>query len=89
MNNNGELIHPMIFADPVERYISQRLTKMQLVDIRRSKRLTQKQMSMLTGLSVQCISDIENENGGNPTFKSLIKYLDCLGYEITFQKKIC
>lgn len=73
--------------DPIEEFISKRLTKMQLADLRKISHMTQKEISAKTGLSVQCISDIESENGGNPTFKSLVKYLDCLGYEICFQKK--
>ena len=73
--------------DPVDEYISKRLTKMELGTLRRVKRLTQKEVSQLTGLSIQCISDIENETSGNPTLKSIVKYLDCLGYEMTFQKK--
>lgn len=85
-DNNG-LIEPIIFSDPLEQFISKRLTKIQLVGLRKMKRITQKEMSEATGLSVQCISDIENEDSGNPTLKSLIKYLDCLGYEISFQKK--
>ncbi len=84
---NIEFIEPMIFSDPTEQYISTRLTKMQLADLRKIKHLTQKDLSLITGLSIQCISDIENGNSGNPTLKSLIKYLDCLGYEICFQKK--
>lgn len=87
LKENNNLIEPMIISDPTEHYISKRLTKMQLSDLRKIKRLTQKDMSMITGLSVQCISDIESENVGNPTLKSLIKYLDCLGYEMSFQKK--
>lgn len=82
-----ELIEPMIFSNPMEQFISARLTKMQLSDLRKIKHLTQKDVAQITGLSVQCISDIENENSGNPTFKSLVKYLDCLGFEICFQKK--
>ena len=82
-----ELIEPMIFSNPMEQFISARLTKMQLSDLRKIKHLTQKDVAQSTGLSVQCISDIENENSGNPTFKSLVKYLDCLGFEICFQKK--
>lgn len=82
-----DLVDPLIIMDPLDQYISKRLTKMQLADLRKIKRLTQKEMSMITGLSVQCISDIENENSGNPTLRSLIKYLDCLGYEMCFQKK--
>ena len=84
---NVGLIEPIIFSDPLEQFISRRLTKIQLVGLRKMKRITQKEMSEATGLSVQCISDIENEDGGNPTLKSMIKYLDCLGYEIVFQKK--
>lgn len=74
-------------TDPLEEYISRRLTKMQLADLRRIKHLTQKQVADITGLSVQCISDIESEDSGNPTLKSLNRYLECLGFEIAFQKK--
>jgi len=86
-NNNVELIEPMVFLDPMENYISTRLTKMQLADLRKYKHLTQKEVASMTGLSIQCISDIENSGSGNPTLKSLIKYLECMGYEICFQKK--
>lgn len=83
-----ELIEPIVYNnDPIEEYISRRLTKMQLGDLRKIKHLTQKQVSEMTGLSIQCISDIESEGSGNPTLKSLNKYLECLGFEIMFQKK--
>lgn len=72
--------------DKVDLYISERLTKLQLSDLRKIKHLTQKDMSLITGLSIQCISDIESKNSGNPTLKSLIKYLDALGYEICFKR---
>ena len=84
------LINPMIFDGPedrAERYISQRLTKMELGDIRRRCKMTQKEMSNLSGLSTQCISDIESERTGNPTFRSIQKYLDVLGFEICFRPK--
>ena len=84
---NTTLVEPIIFSDPLEQFISRRLTKIQLVGLRKMKRLTQKEMSEATGLSIQCISDIENEDTGNPTLKSMIKYLDCLGYEMVFQKR--
>lgn len=84
---NIELVEPIIFSDPLEQFISRRLTKIQLVGLRKMKRLTQKEVSEATGLSVQCISDIESEDAGNPTLKSIIKYLDCLGYEMVFQKR--
>lgn len=71
-----------------EQYISRILTKMELVELRKSKGLSQKELSALSGLSVQCISDIENSSSGNPTLKSITKYLDSLGYEMLFRKKV-
>ena len=75
-----------IYDNKIDLLISERLTKLQLSDLRKIKHLTQKDLSLITGLSVQCISDIESKNSGNPTLKSLIKYLDALGYEICFQR---
>jgi len=84
------LIEPMYFNDKesaAERFISQRLTKIELGSLRKAHKITQKQMSVLSGLSTQCISDIESEKTGNPTFKSIMKYLDVLGYELYFKRK--
>lgn len=79
----SELIPP----DESEQYISKRLAKMELSQLRKSKGISQKELSKVSGLSVQCISDIESANSGNPTLRSIVKYLECLGYEIAFQKK--
>ena len=73
--------------DESEQYISKRLAKMELSQLRKSKGISQKELSRVSGLSVQCISDIESANSGNPTLRSIVKYLECLGYEIAFQKK--
>lgn len=70
-----------------ELALSNRLTRMELVELRKSKGLSQKQVAELSGLSVQCVSDIESTNAGNPTLRSMLKYLNCLGYELMFQKK--
>lgn len=70
-----------------EQYISRILTKMELAELRKSKGLSQKELSALSGLSVQCISDIENVSSGNPTLKSITRYLDSLGFEMLFKKK--
>jgi len=85
MDEQKVLIDPII--SPTEEYISRRLIKMELSNLRKNLHMTQKDLSSLSGLSVQCISDIESEQSGNPTLRSLIKYLDCFGYEICFQKK--
>lgn len=71
----------------VEEYISKRLTKDELSEMRKAKGLSQKELSNISGLSIRCISDIENPGAGNPTLSSILKYLNALGYEILFQKK--
>lgn len=81
------IIEPMMFNQNAEQYIMEQLVKIELADIRKMNHMTQQDMSKLSGLSVQCISDIESQNKGNPTLRSLNKYLNCLGYELNFQKK--
>lgn len=82
-----ELINPIIVNDDVESFINSKLTKMSIGEIRSSQHLTKKKLSELSGLSVKCIADIESLETGNPTFKSLLKYLNTLGWEVTFQKR--
>ena len=84
-NNNIEVSE--VKSDPFEQYLSKQLTKMELADMRKARGISQKELSSISGLSVQCISDIESASSGNPTLKSIIKYLDCLGYEMMFKKK--
>ena len=71
----------------VERYIDRRIAKDELSEMRKAKGLSQKELSDISGLSVRCISDIENPESGNPTLNSIIRYINALGYEIMFQKK--
>lgn len=70
-----------------ENFISDKLTRMQLSSLRKSKGLTQKDIQESTGLSLTCISNIESGEGTSPTLKSIVKYLDAIGYEMTFKKK--
>ena len=65
-----------------EFLIQDKLIRMQLTDIRKSKRLTQKQMSELSGLSASCISNIESGENSSPTLRSLIRYANALGVNI-------
>ena len=62
--------------------IQDKLIRMQLTDIRKSKHLTQKQMSKLSGLSASCISNIESGENSSPTLRSLIRYANALGVNI-------
>lgn len=62
--------------------ISDRLIRMQLADVRKSKNITQKQLSAISGLSESCISNIENGEQSSPTLRSLIRYANALGVEL-------
>ena len=62
--------------------ISDKLLRMTLSDIRKSKHLTQKELAKLSGLSESCISNIENGESSSPTLRSLIKYTTALGVEL-------
>ena len=77
----------VFFNDPIELYMNTRITKAELYKLRKIHHLTQKQVSEATGLSMSCISDIESEGTGNPTLKSVQRYLACFGYEITFSRR--
>lgn len=84
-----DIIDPIAYNDPVENYIANKLVKMRFAELRQQSHVTQKRMSELSGLSVQTVSDIESSTSGNPTLKSIQKYLDTLGYELRIEKKIC
>lgn len=66
----------------VDALVSDRLLRLQLADIRKSKHLTQKELSNISGLSESCISNIETGEQSSPTLRSLIKYISALGVEL-------
>ena len=65
----------------VDALAADKLLRMRLTDIRKSKHITQKQLSELSGLSESCISNIESGSDTSPTLRSLIKYATALGVE--------
>ena len=62
--------------------IQDKLIRMQLADIRKSKHLTQEELSKKSGLSKSCISNIESGDNSSPTLRSLIRYVNALGVNI-------
>ena len=58
--------------------IQDKLIRMQLADIRKSKHLTQEELSKKSGLSKSCISNIESGDNSSPTLRSLIRYVNAL-----------
>ena len=70
-----------------DNLIEDKLIRMQLANIRKSKRKTQKQMAIESGISESCISNIESSSSNSPTLRSLIKYANSLGVKIYSGKK--
>lgn len=60
---------------------------MNLVKIRKQCDVSQKYISVKTGLKQQAISRIEQNSMVSPNLETLIKYADSLGYELTLVKK--
>lgn len=71
----------------VETYIQDKFIRTRLANIRKSKGITQKQLSEMTGLSIATISNIESGENSY-TLRSLIKCAEALGYEINIDKKV-
>ena len=70
----------------VDNDIQADLIRLQLINLRKSKHMTQKQLSELSGLSISCISNIESDSG-SPTLRSLIKYIYALNGELYISAK--
>jgi len=58
--------------------------KQEIINARKSLRLTQKDVSRMTGLSQQAVSRMENGNSG--TIETIIRYLNSIGYTLTIKK---
>ena len=68
-------------------YLQDKFIRTRLASIRKSKGLTQKQLSDMTGLSTTTISNIESGDNSY-TLRSLIRCAEALGYEINIDKKV-
>lgn len=83
------LIDPMVMnVDDTSSTITKILLKMEFRMLREMHHMTQQDLAKASGLSIQCISDIENPSSGNPTLKSITRYLDAFGYELHPQRKV-
>jgi transcriptional regulator with XRE-family HTH domain len=71
----------------IDVYVQDQFIRMRLTNIRKSRGLTQKQLSEMSGLSTATISNIESGENSY-TLKSLIRYAEALGYEINIDKKV-
>ena len=68
-----------------ELFVAEMAFKQELIDARRSRSMTQKDVSRMTGLSQQAVSRIEKSASG--TIETIIRYLDSIGYSLAVRKK--
>lgn len=61
--------------------IADKLIRIQLANIRKSK-MSQKDLSEISGLSLGCISNIESGEQSSPTLRSIIRYATALGIDL-------
>lgn len=72
--------------DAVDKVIAKYAIHMQLHAMRKRARLTQEELSVLSGLSIGTISRIET--GGESTIGSIIKYANACGCEFIIKRKV-
>ena len=62
--------------------------RVKLARARKARKLTQSSIKETTGLTQQAISRIETgSKDRSPTLRTLIRYVDALGYELTLTEK--
>ena len=62
--------------------------RLQLARARKEKNITQNNIKSATGLTQQAISRIEQgANDRSPTLRTLIRYVEAIGYELTLMPK--
>ena len=81
-----EYTNPLIDVSETEAFIASNIAKMRISEIRNSQHLTKKALTEISGLSEKSIAFIENPKG-NPTFNSMQRYLNALGWEMVFKRK--
>lgn len=71
----------------IDVFIEDQFIRGRLTAIRKSRGLTQKQLSEMSGISTTTISNIESGDNSY-TLRSLIRIANALGYEINIDKKV-
>lgn len=66
----------------IDNQIKDKLLRMQLTNIRKSRNISQEEVSKKSGLSRSCISNIESGDLSSPTLRSLIRYANAIDVEI-------
>jgi len=60
--------------------------RQRLVQARKDAGIHQKTIGMLTGLDQRAISRVETNNAISPNLRTLVKYVNAIGYELDLKK---
>ena len=66
-------------------FIADKIFRTRLINARKGRKITQKEMAEISGLSTSSISNLESETT-QPSLNTIIRYLYSLGYELTIQE---
>ncbi|MCL2086019.1 MAG: helix-turn-helix domain-containing protein [Oscillospiraceae bacterium] len=87
-------LNALLDSDPVARkaydeFEREYAFRQKLAEARKSNKVTQKELHNITGLPQQSISRIEKGSAQkqSPTLRTLLKYVDALGYELSLTPK--
>ena len=91
MEQEAKKIQALIDSDPALQQVADEWDKeyafrKKLVLARKESGVTQKQLGMLSGLDHRAISRTESNSDISPNLRTLIRYLDALGYELDIVK---
>ncbi len=86
----AEIIEELITDDELrkqhELFEAEMAFKQELINARKAEPLTQKDISLMTGLSQQAISRMEK--GASGTIETIIRYLNSIGYTLSIKKNV-
>ena len=85
----NEILHKIISEDSEikkqhDLFKEEMRFKQILIDVRKQRDMTQKDVSAKSGLSQQAVSRLEKGTGG--TLDTVIRYLDAIGYKLSVVK---
>ena len=87
--NFEELLTNQVAKNAYAEFEREYAFRQKLAEARRANNITQQEIQNITGLPQQSISRIEKgmAQKQSPTLRTLLKYIDAIGYELTITKK--
>jgi DNA-binding XRE family transcriptional regulator len=92
LNEEAKELEELIHTNPKARaayedFEAEYKLRRELMEARKSEKVTQTELQERTGLTQQMISRIETNKSISPNLRNLIRYVGALGYELTLVPK--